>query len=249
MLDVTVDLETTGLAPTAAVISLGAVAWKKDAEDTPFLLNDEKKEDPFFNYYYHVDLRSLWVLGGFTFEKKTHDWWASQSQEAKNELTASDNEDMPCYPIQTVILGFFDWINSVKEVLGEKEVRLWAQGTDFDLAILRNLCSRLVYALPVQHTHFRDHRTYMYEIGDLIYKTLEQKTVISDHMFLQERSPYALVSDYKEKNGVVHSPVYDCKRSIYTTWQLSGMVKRLLDTSDPDAAKKIIEDIRNKVQK
>ena len=38
MLDVTVDLETTGLAPTAAVISLGAVAWKKDAEDTPFLL-------------------------------------------------------------------------------------------------------------------------------------------------------------------------------------------------------------------
>ena len=142
-----------------------------------------------------------------------------------------------------------DWINSVKEVLGEKEVRLWAQGTDFDLAILRNLCSRLVYDLPVQHTYFRDHRTYIYEIGDLIYKTLEQKTVISDYMFLQKRSPYALVSDYKEKNGVIHSPVYDCKRSIYTTWQLSGMVKRLLDTSDPDAAKKIIEDIRNKVQK
>ena len=86
-------------------------------------------------------------------------------------------------------------------------------------------------------------------IGDLIYKTLEQKTVISDYMSLQKRSPYALVSDYKEKNGVVHSPVYDCKRSIYTTWQLAGMVKRLLDTSDPDAAKKTIEDIRNKVQK
>lgn len=249
MIDVSVDLETTGLAPTAAVISLGAVAWKKDAEDTPFLLNDEKKEDPFFSYYYHVDLRSLWVLGGFAFEKKASDWWASQPQEAKNELTASDNDDMPCYPIQTVILGFFDWINSVKEVLGEKEVHLWAQGTDFDIAILRNLCSRLVYALPVQHTHFRDHRTYIYEVGDLIYKALEQKTVISDYMFLQKRSPYALVSDYKEKNGVVHSPVYDCKRSIYTTWQLSGMVKRLLDTSDPDAAKKIIEDIRNKVQK
>ena len=57
MLDVTVDLETTGLVPTAAVISLGAVAWKKDAEDTPFLLNDEKKEDPFFTYYYHVEDR------------------------------------------------------------------------------------------------------------------------------------------------------------------------------------------------
>lgn len=50
MIDVSVDLETTGLAPTAAVISLGAVAWKKDAEDTPFLLNNEKKEDPFFSY-------------------------------------------------------------------------------------------------------------------------------------------------------------------------------------------------------
>ena len=134
-------------------------------------------------------------------------------------------------------------------MLGEKEVRLWAQGTDFDIAILRNLCSRLVYALPVQHTHLRDHRTYIYEVGDLIYKTLEQKTVISDYMFLQKRSPYALVSDYKEKNGVVHSPVYDCKRSIYTTWQLSCLIKRLLVTSDPDAAKKIIDDIRNKVQK
>lgn len=249
MLDISVDLETTGLAPTAAVISLGAVAWRKDAAGTPFLLNEKGEEDPYFNYYYHVDLRSLWVLGGFTFEKKTSDWWATQSQEAKNELTASDNDDMPCYPIQTVVSGFFDWINSVKDTLGEKEVRLWAQGTDFDIAILRNLSSRLGYALPVQHTHFRDHRTYIYETGDLIYKTLGLMTVISDYTFLQKRSPYALVSDYKEKNGVVHSPVYDCKRSIFTTWQLSGMINRLLESSDPDAAKKLVDEIRNKVQK
>ena len=61
---------------------------------------------------------------------------------------------------------------------------------------------------------------------------------------------YELVEDYKNiEKGAEHDPLFDCKRSIYTTWQLSGMVKRLLDTSDPDAAKKIIEDTRNKVQK
>ncbi len=37
MNDITFDLETCALCPTAAVMSTGAVVWNRDGEDTPFL--------------------------------------------------------------------------------------------------------------------------------------------------------------------------------------------------------------------
>lgn len=37
-LDVTFDLETCSLQPTAAVMSVGAVAWDRTAQDVPFNL-------------------------------------------------------------------------------------------------------------------------------------------------------------------------------------------------------------------
>lgn len=37
MIDITFDLETCALCLTAVVMSIGAVVWNRDGEDTPFL--------------------------------------------------------------------------------------------------------------------------------------------------------------------------------------------------------------------
>ena len=36
MIDITIDFETCSLSPTAAIMSVGAVAWKRYSEDSPF---------------------------------------------------------------------------------------------------------------------------------------------------------------------------------------------------------------------
>lgn len=62
MLDITLDLETCSLCPTAAVMSIGAVAWKRDSETSPFfLLKDTTLHDPSFQFSCHIDLRSMFV--------------------------------------------------------------------------------------------------------------------------------------------------------------------------------------------
>lgn len=77
-INITFDLETCALCPTAAVMSIGAVAWNTEAEDDPFTegLSGE------YSFYRHVDLRSSFVEG-FTFDSKTSEWWATQNADAK----------------------------------------------------------------------------------------------------------------------------------------------------------------------
>ena len=75
-LNITFDLETCALCPTAAVMSIGAVAWNAAAEDDPF--TDGLSGG--YSFYRHVDLRSSFV-DGLTFDKKTSEWWATQGDD------------------------------------------------------------------------------------------------------------------------------------------------------------------------
>lgn len=74
VLNITFDLETCALCPTAAVMSIGAVAWNAAAEDNP--LTDGLSGETCF--YRHVDLRSSFI-DGLTFDEKTSKWWATQN--------------------------------------------------------------------------------------------------------------------------------------------------------------------------
>lgn len=69
-LNITVDLETCSLCPTAAVMSVGAVAWNPENTETPFL----SKKDCLCSSQFleHVDLRSQF-LDGFDFDAATAD--------------------------------------------------------------------------------------------------------------------------------------------------------------------------------
>ncbi len=209
MIDITVDFETCACCPTAAVMSVGAVAWNRDAMDTPFLPEDEECTAPDTEFMAHVDLRGMFI-DGFTFDPKTARWWDAQSVDAKRAVLDSDGEGSPCRPIEEVIKDLFAWVDEVKFFYQSEEVYLWSQGTDFDIAILRTICTKYGISIPCKYANFRDHRTYFLEGYRLVCDIAGMPFDVS--------KAYTLVDDYGEP-GVVHDPVFDCKRSIYSTWQ------------------------------
>ncbi len=218
MLDITIDLETCGLCPTAAVMSVGAVAWKRDGKDTPFFpLPGGKGIDCDYVFSNHVDLRGMFV-NGFTFDDATAKWWANQSDDAKFAVLDSDLEDWACQPIERVMQNLFIWIDDVKELTGETGVCLWSQGTDFDIAILRNICYHYDIDMPLDYRNFRDHRTFFMEGAHTI-------CAIAGAEFDPKRA-YMLVDELPGES-VPHDPIYDCKRSIYSTWQMMNYLRSI----------------------
>lgn len=205
-LNITFDLETCALCPTAAVMSIGAVVWNDKAEDTPFALDDGFEKG--VSFYRHVDLRSSF-LDGFAFDKKTSEWWSSQDDKAKKALL--DYDDNPLEPIDCVVDDFFCFIQDTKKEVSAKEIKLWSQGADFDIAILRNICDKYNMEIPVNYRNFRDHRTFFMEGARLLCDK-------SGAEFDPERA-YLLVDQY-EGDGEAHDPIFDCKKSIYSTWQM-----------------------------
>lgn len=210
-INITFDFETCAMCPTAAVMSIGAVAWNADAEDDPFTEGFSGE----YSFYRHVDLRSSFV-DGFTFDSKTSEWWATQNTDAKNALL--ENDEIPLRPIDCVIEDFFGFIQYVQKETGAQDVKLWSQGTDFDIAILKNICNKYDIALPVSYKNFRDHRTFFMEGAKIIC----DKAGVE----LDDSKAYSLVDEY-DGPGEPHNPVYDCKRSIFSTWQMMKHLRGL----------------------
>ncbi len=213
-LDITIDFETCALCPTAAVMSVGAVAWNREAEGNPFYFEDFTLPD-LFVYYKHVDMRSQFVEG-FTFDNDTAKWWAQKSDEAKRAVL--DCDDTPLTSIQQVTENLLEWMKEVKEMVGANNAMLWSQGSDFDIAILRNICDKYNVEIPVPYKNFRDHRTFFLEGAKMICDKAGAD-------FDTEKA-YALVEPY-EGEGVAHDPIFDCKQSIYSTWQMMRHLKCL----------------------
>ena len=223
MLDITIDFETCSLCPTAAVMSIGAVAWRRDNLYSPFYNLKGGKQDPASVFSCHIDLRSMFI-NGFAFDEKTAEWWKAKTDEAKASLLSSDSYDLPCRPIDVAVKDLFEWMQDFKKEQYEQDICLWAQGSDFDIAILRNICYKLNINIPVHYTFFRDHRTFIYEAARLICN--------ARGVFYCSSEAYDLVEDYKNiEQGAEHDPVFDCKRSIYSTWQ---MMKKLTHLKYPE---------------
>lgn len=221
MIDVTFDFETCSLSPTAAVMSIGAVAWKRYGKESPFFdEGDGVLRNSTFSA--KVDLRSMFI-NGFAFDKSTAEWWSKQSNEAKAALLDSDSDEAPCQPIDVVVNDFFGWIDYIKKKLGDDDICLWAQGTDFDPAILRYICWKLGIKLEIKHTQLRDHRTFYLEMARILWDAAGVKA----EPFTLDRA-YALTTDYKDiadDEGAAHDPLFDCKRSIYSTWQMMQKIR------------------------
>ena len=100
---------------------------------------------------------------------------------------------------------------------------LWAQGTDCDVAIRRNICNEMGLRFGVKHTNFRDHRTFYLEMARCFIQDGEEFTTDKAYALTDERETDLVL--YGLNNGATHSPIYDCKRSILSTWKMMGMVR------------------------
>ena len=114
MLDISIDLESCSLCPTAAVMSIGSVAWRRDNTASPFYQLKDGKQDPASVFSCHIDLRSMFI-NGFTFDEKTAEWWKAKTDEAKASLLSDDSYELPCRPIDVAVKDWFDWIEDFKK--------------------------------------------------------------------------------------------------------------------------------------
>ena len=161
-------------------------------------------------------------INGFPFDKSTAEWWSKQIDAAKAALLGNDSDEAPCQPIDVIVNDLFGWIAYIKKKLGDDELCLWAQGTDFDVAILRYICWEMGIKFEIKHTQLRDHRTFYLECARIIWDAAEP----NEEPFDLDKA-YALTMDYKDiaDEGAAHDPIFDCKRSIYSTWQMMKKIR------------------------
>lgn len=225
-IDITFDLETCATTANAAVMQVAAVAWDRQATDNPFAVQNggvtvEYPHCVSFNE--HVDLRSC-VVDGFDFDPATVQWWARQSDAAKEAVT-----DGLAEPIREVFERFVLWIKQTMRDSKADSVCLWCQGMDFDGAILRNICHKYDIELPFRYQQFRDCRSIILEnaiticrIKDGINSYEDGHLVSAEDILQKPCKAYdickPLPAEYGSKDRV-HDAVYDCIRSSWYTWQ------------------------------
>ena len=108
-----IDLETMGIRPTSAIVSIGVC-----------LFDDIKIVDTF---YTPVNLQSCRDVG-LTTDKSTEEWWQKQSAEARAAWQTSDAPR-----INEALKSMNDWMLQRSPV---SVCRPWGNGADFDLTII-----------------------------------------------------------------------------------------------------------------
>lgn len=136
MKHIMIDLETMGLRPDAAIISIGAVHFNATEVVSKF--------------YTPVSLASC-LAAGLTQDQSTVDWWAKQSPEAR---AAWQTEDAPSF--EDAMIKFTGW---VREVGPEREIAPWGNGPDFDLVILTSAYRALHAETPWRFYNHHCFRT------------------------------------------------------------------------------------------
>jgi hypothetical protein len=131
---VMVDLETMGLQPNAAIVSIGAVHFDK----TEILST----------FYTPISLKSC-LEHGLTQNQSTIDWWMKQSVEAR---MAWQTEDAPS--LLDALSHYTSWLRKIGT---DKEIGPWGNGSDFDNVLMVS-AHRALDVDP--HWQFWNHRCF-----------------------------------------------------------------------------------------
>lgn len=126
---VMVDIETLGLEPGAAILSIGAVRFDVDG------LGDE--------FYREISLSSC-QGAGLEIDAETLDWWLSQDDAVTGILTGGDSLD-------DVLESFCGWF--------PKGAEIWANSPSFDCEHLEVAFDAVGMTEPWEFRDERDVRT------------------------------------------------------------------------------------------
>lgn len=129
--DVMLDLETLATTPNAVIISVGAVYFSKEKLGGTFyaVLDPEDQQ-----------------ANGRVISPDTMAWWAKQSPEARKVF---DEEPTPT---AKALADFADF-------LGNRNVKVWGNGADFDCVLLGSLYEAFGMRKPWSFTNNRCFRT------------------------------------------------------------------------------------------
>lgn len=245
-IDITFDLETTSLQPTAGIMSFGAAAWNRQASNNPFLLNENMEvgssgNDGYGRYTILAPDLSMQFVSGFDFDRDTARWWNSQSDDAKDVIDMA--EPVRC---ERLIIVFYEWLLSVLDFAGADSYRLWCQGSDFDLAIFRHFLSVFDtdHLIKLHHCYFRDARTFTLEAVETILKAGKWGELVDtpdykyDDFRANPQTIYAhlpqmteRVKDSLDYNGELsarHSVLFDAAQSSWNVWLLQRCVDAVI---------------------
>lgn len=136
---VMLDLETMGNGSYAAIVTIGAVWFNLNEQDTFDEIADNRK------FYAHVNLQSS-LDAGLKVDGSTIVWWLGQSESARRELT-----DIPGGDLKHVLDMF--------SLRLHPDHILWGNGATFDNVILRNAFKSCGLTFPLSHSKDRCYRT------------------------------------------------------------------------------------------
>ena len=214
IIDVTIDFETCSLSANAAILQLAAVAWDRNASEKPFI-------DKISGFNEHIDLASCVALN-LDFDQSTISFWASQPKSIQDSVLRPAH----CLPIEVALKKFIEWLHYISAEYGE--VRLWSQGSDFDIAILRNVFNKAYSKYPelfdrkldqvVRYTSFRDARTFILEVGSMLF--FDGNTV--SHKEIYGKIPKM------EGEELKHNALYDAIQTSWNVWYIMKQYRMLL---------------------
>lgn len=143
---VMVDIETLSLRSDAVILSFGAV-WI--TPDLQILFGA-----PFSDKFYAVIERAK-SQEGRHIDVNTVEWWMGQ-----NNYPATHAHS---WSLPEALTEFSDWfeLKCAEFKVAAAAVEVWAKGTDFDIAILRDAYASLGIAIPWGYNSVRDLRTLL----------------------------------------------------------------------------------------
>lgn len=136
--DYAFDLETLSTTSNAAILSIGAVAFDRNAS----------KFQPSELFYTNVRLQDCLNLN-MTVDAGTFHWWMEQDPKARYALL-----NPPPAPLHDALMEFKGWVSSLCEL----DHCAWSHAT-FDPPILNNAFVKTRIQPPTSFRHQRDLRT------------------------------------------------------------------------------------------
>lgn len=138
MQHVMIDIETLGLLPGCAILSIGACRFALDGTGTGE------------TFYINVDRESCLHYGLWA-DPQTEAWWATQSEEAKTALLTPEPVGL-----SNALLRFSEWLTKTSAA---GPVSVWSHGAGFDLPILHVAAQKIQQKMPWSYRNERDTRT------------------------------------------------------------------------------------------
>jgi DNA polymerase III epsilon subunit-like protein len=139
-----IDVETLGLRPNAALLSLGAVVFGRD-QPLPTSLHPTTP-----TFYAEIELSSC-LAAGLTVDAKTIAWWATQGAEARR---ASLGMQEGRWSLAAALRQFSEFVNSLPPLSG-----VWGNGAAFDNVVLREAYRSIGCEPPWDYRQDRCYRT------------------------------------------------------------------------------------------